>query len=72
MAENDHLRAEIRGLNSNLDIYSKQLEHLRQFIEELEANNKELVRFIDNKNFLQANDYRSKVASLLSKQRNFT
>ena len=66
MAENDSLRAEIRGLTGNVEVYSKQLENLRQFIEELEGNNKELVRFIDNKNFLQANDYKTKVASLLS------
>lgn len=48
------------------------MESLRQFIDELEANNKELVRFIDNKNFLQANDYKTKVAKLLSQQRNYT
>ena len=61
MVENDQLRADIRGLNGNLEVYSKQLENLRTFIEELEGNNKELVRYIDNQNFVQANDYKSKV-----------
>ena len=72
MAENDSLRADVRRANNSIEVYSKQLESLRTFIEELEGNNKELVRFIDNKNFLQANDYKSRVATMLSKQRNST
>jgi len=38
---------------------------LRSFIDELEANNKELMRFIDRKNIVQANDYKTKVVGLL-------
>ena len=67
MADNDQLRAENRTLNSNIEVYKKQTESLRSFIEELEINNKELVRFIDNRTFVQANDYKSKVASVLSR-----
>ena len=50
-------------------MYKKQTESLKAFIEELEINNKELVRFIDNRTFVQANDYKTKVASVLSRPR---
>ena len=69
MADNDSLRAENRTLNSNIEVYKKQTESLRSFIEELEINNKELVRFIDNRTFVQANDYKAKVASVLNRPR---
>ena len=69
MADNDQLRAENRTLNSNIEAYKKQTESLRSFIEELEINNKELVRFIDNRTFVQANDYKAKVASVLNRPR---
>ena len=72
MVENDELRADVRRANNSIEVYTKQLDSLRTFIEELEGNNKELVRFIDNKNFLQANDYKSRVATMLSKHRNST
>ena len=69
MADNDQLRAENRTLNCNIEVYKKQTESLRSFIEELEINNKELVRFIDNRTFVQANDYKTKVASVLNRPR---
>ena len=47
MGENDNLRCEVRAHTENLKVYEKQADHLRSFIEELETNNKELVRFID-------------------------
>ena len=57
VGDNDRLRTEKTSLSSNCEVYCKQIENLRQFIEELESNNKELVRFIDNKTLMQANDY---------------
>jgi len=65
MAENDRLRSENSQLFENLKVYEKQIENLRSFIDELEANNKELMRFIDRKNIVQANDYKTKVVGLL-------
>lgn len=65
MGESDQLRSENRQLYENLKVYEKQIENLRSFIDELEANNKELMRFIDRKNIAQANDYKSKVVGLL-------
>jgi len=69
MDENDSLRTETQSLKGSLEVYEKQIENLRSFIEELESNNKELVRFIDNKNFAQANDYKTRVSELLGKDR---
>jgi len=47
MGDNDSLRCEIRTCHENLKVHEKQADNLRSFIEELEVNNKELVRYID-------------------------
>ena len=52
MRDNDQLRAENRAQSSNIEIYQKQIENLKVFIEELETNNKDLMRHIDKNNML--------------------
>ena len=65
MRDNDQLRVESRAQSSNIEIYQKQIENLKGFIEELETNNKDLMRHIDKNNMLQATDYQSRVSQLL-------
>jgi len=38
---------------------------LKTFIDELESNNKELVKYIDTYNFTQANQYKTRGSELL-------
>ena len=48
----------------------RQIEQLKLFINELETNNMELMRFIDNKNYKEAEEYRSRVNCLLKGKKN--
>lgn len=69
MGENYTLRERIVQLESDLVARDNHLENLLSFIAELEGNNKELMRFIDNKNMQTANAYKSNVSNLLNGRR---
>ena len=69
MKENYGLRERIVQLESDLVARDTHLENLLTFIAELEGNNKELMRFIDNKNMQAANAYKNNVANLLNGRR---
>ena len=67
--DNDKLRIENKTLHDCIEVHVNSIENLRSFIDELESNNKELVRYIDHKNMVTANDYKTKVYAMLGNKR---
>ena len=51
ITENTDMRTVVHQLNNDAKIYETQLENLLKFVDELEHSNKELMRFIDKKNY---------------------
>jgi len=62
-------RAQIEQGVSDCEVYQQQLNNLKTFIDELEENNKGLMKFLDKKQFEEAHDYKEKVYELLSRGR---
>ena len=69
ITENTDMRTVVHQLNNDAKIYETQLENLLKFVDELEHSNKELMRFIDKKNYQDAADYKNRVTELLSRPR---
>ena len=69
IAENTDLKTVVHQLSSDAKTFEGQIESLLRFIDELENNNKDLVRYIDDKNYQAAALYKSKVTEILAKPR---
>ena len=50
MHENDHLHGQMRTNEDRIEADEVHIQKLKYFIDELESNNRELVRHIDQKN----------------------